>query len=323
MRHNLTKTQKKPLAPLVMTRYHLVKGETAESLFIFSFLPISDQQGRPFMKTFMLILLSVLTFAIPTVAQQKDDKNCQDHPLFTRMPDYWIRSCTQKQFDAFSFDIGPGKKGEVQGEFWQINYYPQATLKSKPSELQIQLNYENAIKKLGGTILFKDKSKLTMKLAKDGKEVWVAIVTSFTGSYTLYIVQKKAMEQDIVANADVFSNDLKTTGHSAVYGIYFDTGKSDIKPESEQAIAEISKLLKAEAGLKVYVVGHTDNVGSVESNMKLSQERADAVVKMLVSKGGIAADRLRAYGDGPFAPVTTNDTEEGKAKNRRVELVKQ
>ena len=71
------------------------------------------------------------------------------------------------------------------------------------------------------------------------------------------------MAQDIVANADVFSNDIRTTGHAAIYGIYFDTGKSVVKPESDAALVEIGKLLKADAGLKVYVVGHTDNVGGM------------------------------------------------------------
>jgi outer membrane protein OmpA-like peptidoglycan-associated protein len=238
------------------------------------------------------------------------------------MPEYWIRSCTQKQFDARSFDIAQGKKVDVEGEFWQINYLPQASLKSKPSELQILLNYENAVKKLGGTIIFKDKSRETMKLSRDGKEVWVEVISSFTSSYQLNVVEKKSMAQDVIANADVFSNDLKNTGHSAVYGIYFDTGKSDLKPESEQAVGEIVKLLKNEAALNVYVVGHTDNVGALDANMKLSQSRADAVLQALV-RGGIGASRLKAFGNGPYAPVTSNDSDEGKAKNRRVELVKQ
>jgi OmpA-OmpF porin, OOP family len=274
------------------------------------------------MKKTIFILFSILSFTVPILSQQKDDVNCKDHPLFTRMPEYWIRSCTQKQFDAHAFDVAQGKKGDVEGEFWQINYLPQASLKSKPSELQILLNYENAVKKLGGTIIYKDKNRETMKLSRDGKEVWVEVITSFTASYQLNIVEKKAMAQDVVANADVFSNDLKTTGHSAVYGIFFDTGKSDLKPESEQAIGEIVKLLKNEAALNVYVVGHTDNVGALDANMKLSQARADAVLQALV-RGGISSSRLKAFGNGPYAPVATNDTDDGKAKNRRVELVKQ
>jgi outer membrane protein OmpA-like peptidoglycan-associated protein len=96
-----------------------------------------------------------------------------------------------------------------------------------------------------------------------------------------------------------------------------------VKPESQAALSEIAKLLKKESGLKVNVVGHTDNVGAMDYNMKLSRDRGEAVVKTLVTKYGIAADRLKGYGAGSLAPVASNDTENGKAKNRRVELVKQ
>ncbi|HSQ77103.1 MAG TPA: OmpA family protein, partial [Bacteroidota bacterium] len=96
-----------------------------------------------------------------------------------------------------------------------------------------------------------------------------------------------------------------------------------LKPESEMAIGEVGKLLKAEASLKLYVVGHTDNAGGLESNMKLSHDRAEAVVQALVKNHGIVASRLKSFGAGPYAPVASNDTEGGKAKNRRVELVKQ
>jgi len=275
------------------------------------------------MKRTVCILLNILFLTFPIIAQQKDNSDCKDHPLFTRMPDYWIHSCTQEEFNAHVFNSGQGKTAQVEGQYWEIRYYPQATLKSKPSELQILRNFENAATKLGGTVLSSEKGKETLKLTKDGKEVWVEVTAEFTGKYWLTIVEKKAMAQDIVANADVLSNDLKATGHSAVYGIYFDTGKSEIKLESEQAIAEIAKLLKSEAGLKVHVVGHTDNVGGMEANMKLSRDRADAVVQALIRNHGIIASRLNAYGNGPYAPVASNDTEEGRAKNRRVELVKQ
>ena len=97
----------------------------------------------------------------------------------------------------------------------------------------------------------------------------------------LIIVEKEAMAQEIVANAEAFSKTTRETGHVAVYGIYFDTGQSVIKPESEAALSEIAKLLKKESGLKVNVVGHTDNVGAIDSNMKLSQARATAVVQVL------------------------------------------
>jgi OmpA-OmpF porin, OOP family len=275
------------------------------------------------MKRTIGIFLMIVSSAISAGAQQKDDAKCKDHPLFTRMPTYWIRTCEQKEFDAYKFDIGSGKTQVVEGEYWRINYYPQNTATSKPSQLQILRNYENAGKKLGATVLAQTKERETLKLTRGGKEVWVDVWTSFTGSYSLIIVEKKAMEQDIVANADAFLDDLKRTGHAAVYGIYFDTGKSTLKPESEQSVAEIAKLLKKEMSLNLYVVGHTDNVGGLESNMKLSQDRAAAVVEALVKTHGIPAARLKSFGNGPYAPVESNDTEEGKARNRRVELVKQ
>jgi OmpA-OmpF porin, OOP family len=275
------------------------------------------------MKRGMYFLVVALCLTLPMLAQQKDDKNCKDHPLFTRMPDSWIYNCSEKEFDAFAFKTGKGKTETVEGHLWKITYYPQATAKTRPSELQILRNFENAVKKLGGAVLYSEKAIQTMKLTKDGKEFWIHLWAEFTGKYGFTIVQKQGMAQDIVANADVFSDELKNTGHTAVYGIYFDTGKSDIKPESEQAIGEIAKLLKKDVNLKVYVVGHTDNVGGIESNMKLSQARAEAVVQILTKNQGIAAARLKSFGNGPYAPVASNDTEEGRAKNRRVELVKQ
>jgi outer membrane protein OmpA-like peptidoglycan-associated protein len=118
-------------------------------------------------------------------------------------------------------------------------------------------------------------------------------------------------------------NDINSTGHVSIYGIYFDSGKAEIKSESDTAIAQISKLLKTNESLKLYVVGHTDNVGTIDTNMKLSKDRADAVVNVLITKYGIPSVRLKSYGVASLAPVASNDNEEGRAKNRRVELVKQ
>jgi outer membrane protein OmpA-like peptidoglycan-associated protein len=131
------------------------------------------------------------------------------------------------------------------------------------------------------------------------------------------------MKQDVVANADVLSKGIKDSGRVAVYGIYFDTGKADLKPASDPALAEIVKMLKADANLKIYVVGHTDNAGQFASNVRLSQDRAASVVNVLMSKHGIAAARLTPFGAGPTSPVASNKSDEGKAKNRRVELVGQ
>lgn len=105
--------------------------------------------------------------------------------------------------------------------------------------------------------------------------------------------------------------------------IYFDTGKAEVKPESDAALEEIAKLLQQNPQLKLYVVGHTDNAGTWASNMDLSRRRANAVTQVLSTKHGVEAARLSPQGDGPTAPVASNDTEEGRANYRRVELVKQ
>lgn len=266
---------------------------------------------------------SLLIAGVAAAGQQKDAANCKDHPLLTRLPDYWIEACTLKQFDAYTFAVAGGKTTKVEGQFTNIRYQPPAGLTTKPSTLQVLRNVENAIKQIGGTVVATDSSKETLKLAKDGHELWIEVWADYTGKYILTIVEPAAMAQQMVGNAALFATGLTSTGHVTVEGIYFETGKSALKPESAPAIAEVAKLLKQDAALKIYVVGHTDNVGSLDGNMKLSQDRAQAVAQELIRTHGIDAARLKAYGDGPYAPVASNDSEDGRAKNRRVELVKQ
>lgn len=275
----------------------------------------------------MRITLASAVFVLIAAANalgQADLAGCADHPLFpTRMGQYLISNCKTEEFGVYEFYAVKGPKTPVEGKFTFITYRFTGPRANEPSGLAVVRNYENAIKKVGGTILQIEPQRwVNGKIAKDGQEVW-AQVEKGNGLIWLRIVEKKAMEQEIVADAAAFGNDIRSTGHAAVYGIYFDTGKAEIKPESAQAIGEIGKLLKADPQLKVFVVGHTDNVGSVEANLKLSDARAQAVMQALVREQGIAPARLRAGGCGQYAPVAANDTEEGRAKNRRVELVKQ
>jgi OOP family OmpA-OmpF porin len=136
------------------------------------------------------------------------------------------------------------------------------------------------------------------------------------------IVEAKAREQKMVAvRASEMATAIAGTGRVALYGIHFDFNKTDIKPESESTLAEIGKLLKESPTLRLLVVGHTDNVGSFTFNTDLSQRRAAAVVAALASRHGAARDRLTPFGVSFASPVASNRTEEGRAKNRRVELV--
>ena len=138
----------------------------------------------------------------------------------------------------------------------------------------------------------------------------------------LDVVEVKGMQQKMV-NVDAAEMDkqISASGKVALYGIYFDFNKADVKSESEQALSEIAKLMKNRAKLNVLVVGHTDAVGGFESNRTLSQRRAEAIVAVLTSKHGIAKQRLFPVGVSFASPVATNTTDEGRSKNRRVELV--
>ena len=275
-------------------------------------------------QSILVFVMAMLTAgAASPQAPRADEKSCKDHPLFNRMPDSYIYNCSEQSFAAYEFSKGTPQATTVEGHLWRMTYYPQPTVKAKPSELQILRNFENAIVKLGGKVIPAPRGRANFRLLQDGKELWIDVWAEFTGKYGFFIVEKQAMAQDIVANAAALAGDLKTTGHAVVDGILFDTGKATIKPESAKAIGEVAKLLAGEPALKVYVVGHTDTVGMLDANMKLSQERAEAVVQALVKTHAIAAARLKSFGNGPYAPVASNDSEAGRARNRRVELVKQ
>lgn len=169
-----------------------------------------------------------------------------------------------------------------------------------------------------------------------GADVHVAVLTFVLGDdlyckalngRTIAIVatlEAKAREQNMVTvKAGELARSIADSGKIALYGIRFDVDKTEIKPESKPQLDEIGAMLKADAALKLMVVGHTDNQGGAAHNVDLSKRRADAVVAALASGYGIAADRLIAQGMGSAAPLASNDTDAGRAKNRRVELVKQ
>ena len=140
----------------------------------------------------------------------------------------------------------------------------------------------------------------------------------------LEVIETAPMEAGLVTvDASAMAKEIDATGHVALYGIHFDTNMAELKPESDGALQEIAKLMKQETTLRLLVVGHTDNVGGFDANVTLSERRAAAVLQALTTKHGIAAARLRAVGVGMAAPVAPNQTEAGRAKNRRVELVRQ
>jgi OmpA-OmpF porin, OOP family len=277
-------------------------------------------------KVFIVFALVLVATAASAQKPLQDFKGLKDPALFTRMPNFFLVSAASvddKQFDSYQFFV-TGPKGverkAVEGHRVTYRYVLDRSTGAGPSALQIRRNYQDAGNRLGGKTLHEDAYRATILIAKGGTETWVEVAARVGYEYQLTIVERQAMAQDVVASADALQSGLAQTGHVEVSGIFFDTSKSDIKPESDAALKEIVKLLQADPALKVWVVGHTDNTGPEDVNLTLSQARAASVVKALGGMG-IAPARLGAHGAGPYAPVSENKTDEGRAKNRRVELV--
>jgi OmpA-OmpF porin, OOP family len=262
------------------------------------------------------VLFAQVAFLIP-MCRAQDAEGCKDSPLIGRFPGSKIEKCKDMADDKFTFTLDNSKHQAVEGEFHQIEYrFPQTA-----SKAQVVRNLNTALRRAGYTMVY-DSGDYGDSTGHMGK-TWIQIEISNSGSILETVVTETTLTQDVVANAAEMSNGLASSGHTVVNGILFDTGKADVKPESAPALEEVVKLLKQDAKLKIYVVGHTDNVGVLAANVDLSNRRAASVVQMLVTKYAVAADRLQAHGDGPYSPLASNDTEDGRTLNRRVELVKQ
>lgn len=154
-------------------------------------------------------------------------------------------------------------------------------------------------------------------------ERWLNLSISNEGTLVMMaIIETAALKQKVEFSADEMAQQLASSGKVTLYGILFDTAKSDIKPESNAVVDEVASLLNKNPGLKLRIEGHTDNVGAKAANLALSRGRAAAIKAALVSRG-IAADRLTSEGFGDSKPAADNSTENGRSRNRRVELVKQ
>ncbi|MBK9439838.1 MAG: OmpA family protein [Comamonadaceae bacterium] len=280
------------------------------------------------LRRIMTVIVLLIAFAglnASAKGDPEDQPGSKDPAPFDRMSNFFIYRYEVLDFDKYEFPVGAGKSHTVEGTHTYVHYYGKQNTKF-PSGLQIVRNYQNAVKAIGGQALYEydDSGYATVvKMTKGDTELWAHIRTSIPGDYDIHVIEKKLMNQTVTADAASLSKSISDSGRVAIYGIYFDTAKSDIKPESKQAIGEIAKMLSTNSKLKVYVVGHTDNVGAFDANIKLSSARATAVVNALVSQHSIAAARLIAFGAGPVAPVASNSTDESRSKNRRVELVQQ
>jgi outer membrane protein OmpA-like peptidoglycan-associated protein len=299
--------------------------------------------------TLRLVVAFVVALNITVGAQGQDARGSADHPVLSRYPGSRIQTYNQVDFDQYPLALGvennrPSKVQNIEGKVTKIGYVNPAGR----SAFEIYTNYADALKKAGFETLwscqaatcgqamywnplngltasggFPDLRYLTVRGKVGDRIVTVAMAVNTTGT-TVHVVEAKAMDAGLVtASAAELAAGIDRDGHISVYNILFDTGRAEVKPESKAALDEVAGLLRTRPNLRLMVVGHTDSTGAFDLNMKLSAERAAAVVRALTGSYGIAAIRLSAQGAGPLAPVASNRTEDGKARNRRVDLVEQ
>jgi len=310
-----------------------------------------------FIAAVLLILSSSNLFA----QRNTDIENGKDYPMISRFAGSVMEWYEVKNFDRYfmlSLKDNALDKYEIDGKVTRIQYSSQP----EHSVFEIFKSYENALENAGFEILLTlDKTNCGINLSeqlyigefnglnslpagkaikpdfKEGefaylsakkkitdKDVYIVVyITSWDWPLiTFDAIEVHSMDKGLVTVKDL-ETDLSQNGHIAIYGIHFDTGKSDIKPESAQTLKNIAEFMNTHYEKKYIIVGHTDNTGDFDANLKLSFERANAVMNELVTKYNVKATQLRVYGDGSTAPISTNATDEGRAKNRRVEIVEQ
>jgi OmpA-OmpF porin, OOP family len=273
-----------------------------------------------------LLLAALLLLAATEAVAESDVAGSRDHPLFNRMAGYWIEDYEASDFNSRAFYVGRGglewDEKTVEGRKTEITYRIREGAK-EPSSLAIVRNYINAAAQAGGKVVYQNDDPgnriATIVLSKGGREVWVEVKGADGGGwYTIAVVEKDGMAQEISAS-DIYDA-LSKQGRIALY-ILFDTGKATIKPESQAIVKQVVDMMNAHPELKVAVEGHTDNAGTPAANRTLSDQRAKAVMAAITGQG-IAPARLAAAGYGQDKPVADNANEDGRARNRRVELVR-
>jgi OmpA-OmpF porin, OOP family len=267
---------------------------------------------------FVIVLVLIPAFLIAQDDKPQDAEGCKDSPLITRMPGGTIHSCDDKEFEQVKVPVAKDSDGNVtektlEGEYHSWDYGTREGV----SQIQVFRNFETALKQAGFKIVYEDSPAI---ITASKGDTWYWLQNSGEYYYQTFLTVK-SMQQEVMADASSIADELNKSGHMALYGIHFETSKATILPDSESVLTEIAKMLQQNPDIKVSVEGHTDNVGSSTTNQALSEKRAQAVVAWLTSHG-IEASRLNAKGWGASKPVDDNTTDDGRAKNRRVELVK-
>ena len=266
----------------------------------------------------------------------QDVEGAKDHPMVQRFPGTVIHDYVNREFEEVAFPVadedGDVKTKPVEGRYTYIMYL----LPESASCTQVTRNYEKAFQQAG--LQTHRGVNGSRKIVNWNSGKWVSaegtpsggkgVVYLFYGcpydggTADLIVVEAQAMEQKVALDASAMQAEIEKSGRVALHGINFDTGNATITADSAATLKEIGELLSRNGTWKLRIEGHTDDVGKAKDNLVLSRRRAEAVKDWLVRNAKVAAGRLETQGLGDTKPVTSNATDEGRAKNRRVELVK-
>lgn len=279
---------------------------------------------RKITELFVFLILAFFFFNSNCLAQESIE-----HPMVKKMPGFELVETLSKKsdFSTFEFRIKENKKTttvEKKGRYWKLHYENRTNkgkIDKKVSKIDIMNNYRFAAKEMSGKVFYAERGKITFTLPLNGGGKLWGYVTALDGNYDLIIIEEEGFEKQLVFSADQMKRTLDSLGTISIYGINFDTAKDRLKPDAEKVLAEIVKLMLNYPELKIEIQGHTDNVASADYNLGLSNKRANTVKDYLLLFGA-EKNRMVSKGYGLTKPITTNDTEEGRALNRRVELVK-
>ncbi|MCK5878516.1 MAG: OmpA family protein [Holophagae bacterium] len=280
-----------------------------------------------FRNAFLFVALFSLTFSINAQAQA-----VEEHPLIRPFPGSVFISGVKnlnQNFAEYSFRVkdpqtGKSSKKTVQGKYWKLNYIildSRGKWDTSRSVLEYRENYKQTALENDGKIMYENQGYLTFMLpGEDGSETWCEVHIWNKSRQDLNIIEKKGFKKSMTFGPAEIKAALDAKGRVQLHGILFELDKSSLQIKSNKQLGHIVTLLRQNADLKLEVQGHTDDQGSHEYNLKLSQARAETVINYL-GLFGIDITRLVPRGFGESRPVVSNGTEEGRAKNRRVELV--
>jgi len=276
--------------------------------------------------------LGVFVFFIFLVFTVHAQAEVKEHPLIRPFPGSIVDPHGSYQdFAEYSFRVtdaetGKAVKKTVQGKYWKLTYCLRDASgrfnDRTHSVLEFRENYKQAALEKGGTILYEDQGYLTFNLpGDDGGTTWCEVHIWNFSQQDLRIIEEAGMQKRLTFGPAEMKAALDAEGYVRLQGILFDLDQATLQPESTKQLQHVLALLKNHPDLNLEVQGHTDDQGSESHNLNLSQQRAETVVAYL-TLFGIDPGRLSPKGFGESQPVMPNTTEEGRAQNRRVELVK-